>query len=96
MLSLSEGIRRAQEAAWAKHGANHDFRYRHPVIFVGAVIAGLALVGAWLTAGMWHVPSVHLPHVSWLAWPGLGVWWWVLGAAGVLAGWRAVRWLTTY
>ena len=95
-MRLSEGWEHATRAAWAKHGAEHDFRYRHPVVFFGAWIAVLAGLGVWLTAGMWSVPSLHVPGVSFPS-LSLGWGWWAAGVlAGGVAGWRAVRWLTSY
>ena len=94
-MRLEDGRQRAREAAWAKHGADHSFRYRHPVLFWGfwSAVPGF-IVLRLAVAGVSSV-DVGLPAVA-VSWPSLGVWWWVLGAAGVLAGWRAVRWLTTY
>lgn len=87
-MKLSEGWEHATRAAWAKHGADHGFRYRHPFVFFGVWVAVLSGLGVWLTAGMWHMPSLSVP-VGWGWWP-------VLAVVGVLAAWRAVRWLTTY
>ena len=95
-MKLTEGWEHATKAAWAKHGAEHDFRYRHPVVFFGAWVAVLSGLGVWLTSGMWSWPNVHVPGFSF---PSLSFgwgWWVALAVAGVAAAWRAVRWLTTY
>lgn len=102
-MRITEGWEHATRAAWAAHGAKHDFRYRHPIIFTGSILAALGLLAAWLTTGIhWHLPglpglpkppavSLPAPH---LAWP-TGIWLWLLAAAGALLLWRIVRWLTS-